>query len=192
MKNKNSDTPFFDLDRLITPEYFIAAAETEDELGCVLRIHLCLERFLDEFIEKMAPQKDKKFHPQRPQFGGKLSLAVAYGLCESIAEPICIINKVRNNFAHRSGILLLDADNNNIANCVDQIKVMPEEQGMSVKNRWVELCVIRPGEKLGFGKHGARIDFVIVCSDLLRKATGWMVVEYIRRNPDVLRKFQQP
>lgn len=187
MKKDENLTPFFDLKELINPEEFIAAAETEDELGCVLRIHLCLERFLDEFIEKIIPAKDKKYHPKRPQFGGKLSLAVAYGLCDHIAESIYIINRIRNDFAHGRGFALSEQDVINISEQVDNIIIIPGENLPPVRQRWIELCKIRPGEKLGFAKHGARIDFVLACSELLRRAALWIVVHYIRLKPHLMK-----
>ena len=183
MKESDNKKPFFDLNGLINPEEFIAAAETEDELGCVLRMHLCLERFLDEFAEKIIPDKDKKYHLSRPQFGGKLSLAVAYGLCSHIAESIYVINKIRNDFAHGRGFSISKQDNLKIADEVDKIIILPGENQPPVRQRWIELCKVRPGEKLGFGMHGERIDFVIACSELLRRASLWIVVFYIQLNP---------
>lgn len=178
--------PFFDLDRLIKPEEYISAAETEDELGCVLRMHLCLERFLDEFIEKNIPEEDKKFHLKRQTFAGKLSLTVAYGLAKPIAECIYIINRIRNDFAHKSGIMLKGEDNERLANFVDEITIPFIPSDPSVRTSWIELCATRPGEKMGYGKCGPRIDFVLLCSALLKKSSGWLVVDYVRRNPHLV------
>lgn len=70
MSSNVKPAPKFDLDQLIRPDEFIRAAETEDELGCVLRMHLCLEQFLDKFIEEMMPPDHGKFHPKRQSFSG--------------------------------------------------------------------------------------------------------------------------
>ncbi|MFM0557514.1 hypothetical protein P0D69_42220 [Paraburkholderia sediminicola] len=40
-----------DLNKLMAPAVFIAAAETEDELGCVLRLHLLVERLLNSYVD---------------------------------------------------------------------------------------------------------------------------------------------
>ena len=187
MRNIEDKAQMFDLDALIKPEEFIAAAETEDELGCVLRMHLCLERYLDEFAEKNTPEEDKKFHLKRQTFAGKLSLAVAYGLSKPIAECIYLINRIRNDFAHKGGISLKNDDIAKLADLVDEISVPLVPKEPSVKHSWIELCAARPGEQLGYGKCGARIDFVLVCAALLKKSSGWLVMDYLKRNPHIIK-----
>ena len=190
MNKKEPAQPQFDLDDLIAPDNFIKAAETEDELGCVLRMHLCLERLLDKFLKEMVHKDHKKYHPQRTQFGGKLSLAVAYGLNLSIAEAIYIINQIRNKFAHSGDTSLSECDLNNLANLVDLVPILPPKEEPPVRSIHIELCKARPGERLIFGKNGSRIDFVIICSSLLRRSSLWMVVEYVRRNPELINNHQ--
>lgn len=188
MSNKTNPSPQFDLHQLIQPDEYLRAAETEDELGCVLRMHLCLEQILDKFIEEMMPLDHKRFHPTRQTFSGKLSLSVAYGLITPLAEAICLVNQIRNRFAHRSGTVLSTQDSERIADLVDKVVILPGKKEPPVRNLWIELCTVRPGEKLGFGEHGARIDFILACSALLRCAAGWMVVEYVRRHPELTAK----
>jgi hypothetical protein len=188
LTENNKPSPFIDLDALINPDEYIAAAETEDELGCVLRMHLCLERFLDEFTDKVIPLEDRKFHPKRQPFSGKLSLAVAYGLAKPIAESIHTINRMRNKFAHSGGVAITAIETEKLADLVDQIPVLGHKVP-SVRRMWIELVAARPGERFGFGTHGARVDFVLVCSHLLRNASGWLVIDYLRRNPSLVKYY---
>ena len=181
-------SPKFDLHQLIHPEEFIRAAETEDELGCVLRMHLCLEQFLDKFIEEMVAPASGKSQSKNLTFSRKLKLSVSYGLADPLAEAISLINQIRNKFAHERGTVLSEEDSQKIADLVDKVAVLPGKKEPPVRDRWIELCVTKPGEKLGFGKHGARIDFVLASSALLRCASGWMVVEYVRRHPELMVK----
>lgn len=174
--------PLVNLEKLVSAAKFIAAVETEDELGCVLRIHLCLENYLEEFLKNFIPAEQKKFHKGRPSFSEKLSLAVAYGLCRSIAESIWIINKLRNRFAHIDDSGLTDEINITLAYHVDNIHVSGID--WLVKKSYIEFCQDRPGEKLKFGEHGPRIDFIIIAGRLLGKATFWLVTEYIKKNPN--------
>lgn len=191
MTKNSTGRPFFDLVDLIRPTDYTAAAETEDELGCVLRMHLCLERFLDEFLEKFIPNEHNKYHTKRQQqFSGKLSLAVAYGLSKPISESIYIINQLRNKFAHKSGSSISSIETEKIADLVDEIKILGQKIP-PVRTMWIELTLVRPGEKLGFGEHSLRIDFVIVCSELLKRASGWIVLEYVRRNPHLIINYTQ-
>lgn len=188
VNKKTNPSPQFDLDQLIQPDEYIRAVETEDELGCVLRMHLCLEQFLDKFIKEMMPPDHKRFHPKRQNFSGELSLSVAYGLITPLAEAIFLVNQIRNHFAHRRGTVLTIQDSEKIADLVDKVVVLPGKKEPPVRNLWIELCTVRPGEKLGFGKHGARIDFILACSALLRRGSGWMVIEYVRRHPELIPK----
>lgn len=178
--------PLLNLNKLLNSERFLAAAETEDELGCVLRIHLCLESFLEEFLRHFVPKGDKKYHKDRLTFAEKLSLAVAYALPKSIAEPIQIINRLRNRFAHADNNPLNDEINLKLADYIDQIEFPGKDAKWRVRGTYIEFCVARPGEKLKFGEHGARIDFLLASSHLLGNASRWLVMEYIRKNPNAV------
>lgn len=175
--------PNLDLNKLLNSDRLIAAAETEDELGCVLRIHLCLESFLGEFLRNFIPEIDKTYHKDRLTFSEKLSLAVAYGIPKSIAEPIKMINKLRNRFAHSDNTPLSDDFNSKLADYIDEIEFPGKDSKFTVRKTYIELCVARPGEKLKFGEHGPRIDFLLMSGHLLGNATKWLVVEYIKKNP---------
>ncbi|MET3395806.1 hypothetical protein ABIC33_006483 [Variovorax sp. 1140] len=66
-------TKHLDLD----PIFLIAAAETDDEIGAVLRTHLLTEQFLSWFIESKATGDLAKFVKVPRDFKAKLNLAVA-------------------------------------------------------------------------------------------------------------------
>jgi hypothetical protein len=178
--------PSLNLNNLLNSGRLIAAAETEDELGCVVRIHLCLESFLEAYLKHFIPEDEKKYHKDRLTFAEKLSLAVAYRLPKPIAEPIQMINKLRNKFAHADKAPLNDEINLKLADYIDQIEFPGKDSTWTVRRTYIELCVVRPGEKLKFGEHSSRIDFLLVSSHLLANATKWLVMEYIKQNPNAV------
>ena len=175
--------PLLDLNKLLNSSRFMTAAETEDELGCVLRIHLCLESFLEEFLKNFVQADHKKYHKDRLSFSEKLSLAVAYDLPLSIAEPIQVVNRLRNRCAHAGDSPLESQLANMLADQVDLIEFPGKDNKFTVKKTYVEFCVGRPGEKLKFGENGPRIDFLLVSSYLLANASRWLVTEYMNRFP---------
>jgi hypothetical protein len=178
--------PLLNLNKLMNSERFLAAAETEDELGCVLRIHLCLESFLEEFLKHFIAESDQKYHKDRLTFSEKLSLAVAYKLPKSIAEPIQIINRLRNKFAHADNNPLTEELNFRLADHIDQIDFPGKNAEWTVRRTYIEYSTARPGEKLNFGEHGPRIDFLLASSRLLADASRWLVMEYIKQNPNAV------
>lgn len=154
-------------------DVFVKAVETEDELGCVLRMHLILERLLDEFSMCAIPRSHKKYHPVRLTFSGKLSLATSYGLLEEIAEPIYLINKIRNKFAHDANYQLTPDRIDVLTTAVEKIKLSGQEwKPMSAA--YMEIHS-RPGEKLKFGEHGVKLDFILLSGRLVGKFSQWFV-----------------
>lgn len=58
----------------------IAAAETDDEIGTVLRSHLIVEQFVKYFLKRKRVGEIKTYTIEPSTFAGKLSLSVAFGL----------------------------------------------------------------------------------------------------------------
>ncbi len=67
-------------EELISVDTLIAAIETEDELGMVLRLHLVIEHLLNVYLKYMRKGEIAEYVKQPREFGGKLSLAAAFGL----------------------------------------------------------------------------------------------------------------
>lgn len=75
-----------DVSGLLNPEKMIAACEAEDELGCVLCLHLAFERLVEVYIKHTASPEQIKFIEKTNEFGEKLKRAVLLGLPLSVAR----------------------------------------------------------------------------------------------------------
>ncbi|MBQ4768311.1 hypothetical protein F9U42_14305 [Pectobacterium versatile] len=87
----------------------IKIANSEDDLGVVLRIHLLCEKFLEAWICGITGH-DNLFS-EAPQSGDfqmeffqKLKMCQLTGLPESAYKSIKKINDIRNSFAHRLSV----------------------------------------------------------------------------------------
>ncbi|MBB3295094.1 hypothetical protein FHT39_003774 [Mitsuaria sp. BK045] len=153
------------------PHVLIAAAETEDEIGAVLRAHLCTEQFLNWFIRVRTEGEMSTFVKEPRDFRAKLSLAVALALPLPFAGAIHQINVIRNGLAHR-----LDAlDSSQVEEFARQVnKLSPLAPDFApLSSRYITLEQKRPGVKIAFGSEGPRIDFIIASFALLATATVW-------------------
>lgn len=50
-----------DVSELVFVDHMVAAFETDDEIGCVLRLHLVFERLVEFHIKHSASPKQIKF-----------------------------------------------------------------------------------------------------------------------------------
>jgi hypothetical protein len=153
------------------PDLLIAAAETEDEVGTVLRIHLAIEQVLVWYIKcKITPEFNLYVKEPR-DFGSKLSLATAFGLPLAFVRVIHQINKIRNKLAH--GDSELSADQlKELARQVDKL-VEIDNSFVPLEKRYIELPVKRPGERMLFGASGTRLDFLIASMAFYGVAMKW-------------------
>ncbi|WP_154587906.1 hypothetical protein [Burkholderia pseudomallei] len=90
----------FDLGKLLDPEVMILAAETDDDIGCILRLHLQIEQLLDFYLGVTRKGEIAEFVRQPRDFSGKLSIAVALGLPIVFARVAKQVNAIRNRLAH--------------------------------------------------------------------------------------------
>lgn len=143
---------FFDADLVI------AAAETDDEIGTVLRMHFAIEQFLIWYIQH---SKISDFIKEPRDFSSKLNLAAAMGLPVVIAEAIHQINVIRNSLAHFHK--KLDADQiKELVRKVEKLKEIDPTCINTVVKTYVELPVKSPGLKCEYGSGDLRLDFLIV------------------------------
>lgn len=157
------------------PDLLIAAAETEDEVGTVLRIHLAIEQVLVWFINHRLTTELKPYVKEPREFGNKLSIAAAFGLPLPFVRVVHQINVIRNKLAHGSSELASDQVEE-LARQVDKLREI-DTSFVSVKRRFLELPVKRPGERMAFGAHGQRIDFLIAAMAFYGVAMKWAAVE---------------
>lgn len=80
-------------------EVITALANTQDLIGAVLRVHFCLEEFLNIWCNKVTDNNDF-FDFGFIGFDKKIKIAVKLGLSESLAGIFKLFNSIRNKYAH--------------------------------------------------------------------------------------------
>ncbi|MFB3301891.1 hypothetical protein [Pseudomonas sp. AMR01] len=165
MTTSTGDVYKFDLavEKVSDVEIIIAAAETEDELGCVLRFHLMLESLLSFYLDEKCQGEVGKYAKPPRDFGQKLGMAAAFGIPMQIAAVIHQVNNMRNKLAHGHSPRLDKGDVKQLARLVNLMSSIDPEF-TPLEKRYIKLPVKRPGEKLTFGKEGPRIDFLMACT----------------------------
>lgn len=73
---------------------------SEDDIGKVVRTHICIERHINEFID-LSIDKPNYLKPIKLDYFGKVNLSISVGLDESLEKPLLQIGTIRNRFAHR-------------------------------------------------------------------------------------------
>ena len=174
---KTVDLEINDLEKFQT---IIAAAETDDELGSVLRLHLAVEQLLTFYIKEKSHGEISKYAKLPRDFGGKLSLAAAFGLPLPIARAIYQINVIRNKLAHKPDTSIQSGDIKELSRAVNSLSEI-DKNFTPVEKRYIELVVKRPGEQLAFGSEGNRIDFVIAGFAFYAAAMQWLIKDAASR-----------
>ncbi|WP_353161968.1 hypothetical protein [Acinetobacter guillouiae] len=80
-------------------EVMTALANTQDLIGAVLRIHFCLEEFLNIWCNKISGDADF-FDIGFIGFDKKSKIAQKLGLPANVIEVFLQFNKLRNKYAH--------------------------------------------------------------------------------------------
>ena len=117
----------------------ILAAETEDELGTVLRLHLALEHLLNFYLKQKRKGEVASFVREPREFGAKLSLAVAFGFPVIIARVYRQVNIIRNKLAHEPGESIGSSDVQELARKVNGLSEI-DSGFIGVERRFVELA----------------------------------------------------
>ncbi|WP_151798576.1 hypothetical protein [Acinetobacter bereziniae] len=100
-----------------------ALIETKDILGAVLRVHFCLEEFLNIWCDKITHCNDF-FDLGRGKFimfDMKLAISKKLGLPAELAEVFTLFNRIRNKFAHQTNVSITDDELNSIRYAIDRI-----------------------------------------------------------------------
>ena len=80
-------------------EIITALTNTQDLIGAVLRIHFCLEEFLNIWCNKITNNSDF-FDFGFIGFDKKIKIAKKLGLSEDLAVIFKLFNNIRNRYAH--------------------------------------------------------------------------------------------
>ncbi|BEH23809.1 hypothetical protein [Burkholderia pseudomallei] len=167
----------FDLGKLLDPEVMILAAETDDDIGCILRLHLQIEQLLDFYLGVTRKGEIAEFVRQPRDFSGKLSIAVALGLPIVFARVAKQVNAIRNRLAHEHKADISADAVKLLGKAVNEMQTLIPEL-IPVERHYIELPRKRPNEKYSYGRGEVRLDFVLAVMAFLRAAVPWLVTQF--------------
>ena len=169
-----------DLEKMFDLKMFIDAAETEDDIGCLLRVHLVTEQLLDFYIAKKS-QGELGTYTTAHTFGPKLGLAVAFGFPLPLAASSHQLNKIRNDVAHRKTDALAKDQVKQFGRCVNRISEI-DENFSPVERRYIQVPK-RHGEKqVRYGEGDTHTDFLLAATAFLGVAQRWIAMDAIGRH----------
>ncbi len=160
-------------EELVDWKTLVEAAETDDEIGTVLRLHLVIEKLLAFYLDRKRVGDLAKYTQQPRSFAGKLSLSAAFGLPIPLVGAAYQINKIRNKLAHKDQNSINPGDIKELARRVERIselgiKIVPLEK------QAVSMPLKRPDETIAFGKDSPRIDFFIATMIFYSATIQWL------------------
>lgn len=165
------------VDELAGTEILICAAETEDDMGCVLRFHLMLERLLSFYLKEKCNGEIAIYAKSPRDFGQKLGLAAAFGLPLPIAAVINQVNKMRNKLAHGKNTAIDKGDVQQLSRLVNLMSNIDPEFH-PVEKRYITIHSRNPDEKIGYGTGELRIDFLIASFAFWAVSTKSLIMEF--------------
>ena len=157
---------WFDTDKLID------AAESEDEIGVVLRMHLALEKILNHFLRSHITSDLSPYVKIPSYMAQKIALAAAFGMPVPFLAAAHEVNHIRNGIAHDGNALAQDKVDQ-LARKVNSIaSINPSFHPLD--KRYIEFSQTQPGKKFGFGTCGVRVDFLIATFALITELAQWI------------------
>lgn len=170
-----------DLGSLLDPEIIIVAAETEDDIGCILRLHLQVEQLLEFYLAETRTGEITDFVRMPRDFGGKLSIAVALGLPLEFARVAKQVNAIRNRLAHDHKATISPDAVKLLGQTVNAVSALiPELRPVEGSN--IELVQKKPNNLYSYGQGDYRLDFVLAVMAFLRVAVPWLIERFAHRH----------
>lgn len=158
------------------------AAETEDDIGAVLRCHLLTEKFLIWFLDTKLSKQLRVYIKEPREFGGKLSLAVALGLPLPFAAVAKQLNNIRNDLAHRpSGLDPSQVEQ--LGREVEGLKAVDPSIDKPITEHWMQVPAKNRGQRYTYGEGSPRNDFCIAAMWFLALAVKWSAAQSAGNNP---------
>ncbi|MDH0092778.1 hypothetical protein N7373_15100 [Achromobacter mucicolens] len=156
---------------------FLRAAETDDELGTVLRLHLLLETYLEVARDALLQPEVKRFVGEPRNFGDKLGYAAVAGLPVPLAAVMHHVGKMRNKLAHRDESGIDAGDIKQLARLVNQLQPLTSNPDVwkPIEQGFLELPKKFPGKRWTFGGGDLRADFVMCFGKLWSVAMAWLI-----------------
>lgn len=156
---------------------FSRAAETDDELGTVLRLHLLAEAYLEVARDVLLQTDVRPFAPVPRNFADKLGYVAVAGLPIPMVKVIHHINKMRNKLAHRDEMGIDAGDMKQLARLINLLRPLSPNPEMwkPIEKGYLELPQKYPGERWVFGGGNLRADFVMCFGKLWAIAMNWLI-----------------
>lgn len=157
---------------------FLRAAETDDELGTVLRLHLLLEAYLEVARDALLAPDVKPFTPMPRNFADKLGYVAVAGLPVALAAVAHQVNTMRNKLAHRDEKGIDGGDMKQLARLINQLRPLSHspENWKPIEKGYLELPQKHPGQRWLFGGGSLRADFVICFGSFWAIAMRWLIL----------------
>lgn len=156
-------------------EKLIGSAETEDDIGVVLRMHLMLEKILNHFLRSRITSELVPYIKVPSYTAQKIALAAAFGMPVPFLAAAHEVNRIRNGMAHDGDTLVQDKVDQ-LARQVDSIKSISSSFHPLAK-RYVELSQAQPGKRFTFGTSGVKFDFLIATFVLVTEMAQWLTIQ---------------
>lgn len=155
-----------------------------DEAGCILKLQLIAENFLEVYLDERIPKDRKKFFMKRGEilkyFDEKLMISIAFGLPVELAEVLKYLNKVRNDFGHDFDRKLSSDDLNKFIDLAEFFKVKttaPYLGDEDIRGTYIQVS----GKNLS-PKDGLIAGFGIATYCLMIRAGVWLANDLNKRD----------
>lgn len=168
-----------DFAKFIDPEYYAEIIKGNDEVGCLLRLQLISERFLDVYLSERIPADARSFFQKNKNgaflkyFNEKLMISISFGLPVELGESLRYLNKIRNEFGHNLDKKLNAQELKEYMALVDGFRykaAVPYAAETPIK----DVVVLCDGKHLNYSD-GFAIGFVISTFCLMTRAGLWLV-----------------
>ncbi|EKN3500809.1 hypothetical protein ACMVCI_001611 [Yersinia enterocolitica] len=174
-----------DFQKFIDPAFYFNIISTNDEAGCILKLQLLSERFLEVYLDERIPENSKKFFKKGrgdeilKYFDEKLMVSIAFGLPVEFAEALKCLNKIRNGFGHNFDQKLRKEDLDKFIDLAELFKVkaaVPYAGDEDIRGTRVKITgkVVTINDSFIAG-------FVIATYCLMTRAGLWLVSDLKQR-----------
>jgi len=158
-------------------EQLVAAFETEDVLGTVLRAQLQVEQEIELFLVANVADDIWDVAGSLPQnFHQKVTLAAALGFPKELCLAALALNQIRNKFAHKPGWALKQADIDNLVSKYDAARAAVDPESYDMHESSIQLHSLG-GEKIDFGTKGPEWDFKMVSGGIASMILKYLVIQ---------------
>ena len=93
----------------LTDDQFYEALNNEDHLGMVVRAHIHIEHWVENFVSASMPFYEKYKGQLDAGYETKVLLCCAMGLTPDLKSPLKAIGTLRNKFAHQPNFKLSES-----------------------------------------------------------------------------------